>query len=72
LKPDARVLSTRQVTTSVSGHGGPDRTRRFPLPEAGGGGGRQSVTRLPRHHDDLPAVMPFVRDEIGQDVRDVE
>lgn len=30
------------------------------------------MTELPRHEDDLAAVMAFVSDEVGQDMRDVE
>lgn len=30
------------------------------------------MTQLPGEHNDLPAMMSFMRDEIGEDMRNVE
>ena len=35
-------------------------------------GGRKSMAGLPRDQDDLAAVMGVVRDEVGDDVAEVE
>jgi len=32
----------------------------------------QTITQFPGDHDNLPAMMAFMRDEIRQDMRDVE
>src|SRR6266404_6834627 len=42
------------------------------MPEAAGGRDRQAMSQLAGEQHDLPAVMAFVRDEIGENVADVQ
>src|SRR5258706_5427120 len=43
-----------------------------PLPEAARRRDRQAMSQLAAQHHDLPAVMAFVRGEIGKNVADVQ
>jgi len=43
-----------------------------PLPKTACDLGRQAISQLAGEHDDLSAVMAFVRDEITEDVAYVE
>jgi len=42
------------------------------MPKTTGNFNRQTITQLPGEHDNLPAMMAFMRDEIRQDMRHVE
>ena len=82
--PDQVRLSRRRARCRVSGRGanGPTqssapRTLRLrhsfvPLPESAGNLDRQTMTELAGKHYDLPAMMAFMRDEVGQDMRNVQ
>ena len=70
----------QRAPSSTSSHAEPRalarRRRRFaakrnPLPQSIDGLGRQTMSQLPCEHDQLTAVVRFVRDEIAEEVRQV-
>src|SRR5687767_9215009 len=72
-----RALHCETAVTACAKIASSARTTRFlrslvPLPQPRGHVVRQSMTQLTRQHHDLTSMVALVRDEVGQDMRDVQ